>query len=121
MSSLSPRRLPQWLLECVGMSTARTAFVYRAVMVSLLSAPAVAQWLNYPTAGVPKTADGLPNLKAPTPRTSDGKPDLSGLWMPQGTLVPSDKFVNGFRPRGYTQISGPGGRIPCRINRGPRS
>jgi hypothetical protein len=39
-----------------------------------------AQWLKYPTAGVPKTADGRPNLNAPTPRTADGKPDLSGMW-----------------------------------------
>jgi hypothetical protein len=39
-----------------------------------------AQWLNYPTPGVPKTADGKPNLNAPTPRTADGKPDFSGMW-----------------------------------------
>ena len=39
-----------------------------------------AQWLNYPTPGIPRTADGKPNLNAPTPRTADGHPDLSGLW-----------------------------------------
>ena len=39
-----------------------------------------AQWLNYPTPGVPRTADGKPNLSAPAPRTADGKPDLSGMW-----------------------------------------
>jgi len=49
----------------------------------LPSAPAVAQWLRYPTAGVPKNPDGSPNLSAPAPRTSDGKPDLSGLWEPE--------------------------------------
>ncbi len=37
-----------------------------------------AQWLKYPTAGVPKTADGRPNLNAPAPRAADGKPDLPG-------------------------------------------
>jgi hypothetical protein len=45
------------------------------------SATVGAQWLKYPTAGVPKTADGKPNLSAPTPRTADGKPDLSGIWL----------------------------------------
>ena len=43
-----------------------------------------AQWVNYPTAGVPRTADGRPNLSAPAPRTADGKPDFSGLWQPGG-------------------------------------
>ena len=71
------------------MTTFRIALVYGAMIATTLSTPAVAQWLNYPTAGVPKTAGGLPNLKAPTPRASDGKPDLSGLWMPQDTLRPS--------------------------------
>jgi hypothetical protein len=46
----------------------------------LLSATLHAQWLNYPTPGMPRTADGKPNLSAPPPRTPDGKPDLSGLW-----------------------------------------
>jgi hypothetical protein len=40
-----------------------------------------AQWLNYPTRGVPRTADGKPNLNAPAPRTADGKPDFSGIWQ----------------------------------------
>jgi len=39
-----------------------------------------AQWLKYPTAGVPRLANGEPNLNAPAPRTADGKPDLSGMW-----------------------------------------
>ena len=45
-----------------------------------LTAPLSAQWLTEPTRGIPRTADGKPNLAAPTPRTADGKPDLSGLW-----------------------------------------
>jgi hypothetical protein len=50
------------------------------VVAVALSAPASAQWLNQPTAGLPRTPDGKPNLSAPAPRTPDGKPDLSGLW-----------------------------------------
>ena len=49
----------------------------------LLQVAAFAQWLSYPTAGVPKLANGQPNLSAPTPRAADGKPDLSGLWANQ--------------------------------------
>src|SRR6266853_5338758 len=50
--------------------------------VVLLSAvvPLSAQWLHYPTPGIPRTPDGKPNLSAPAPKTPDGKPDLSGIW-----------------------------------------
>jgi hypothetical protein len=51
-----------------------------ALIVVALSTPASAQWLNQPTVGLPRTADGKVNLSAPPPRTMDGKPDLSGLW-----------------------------------------
>jgi hypothetical protein len=44
----------------------------------------LAQWAPYPTPGVPKLADGKPNLEGPTPRTADGKPDFSGIWMFEG-------------------------------------
>ena len=47
----------------------------------LLPLPLCAQWLNLPTPGIPRTADGKPNLTAPAPRTPDGKPDLSGMWQ----------------------------------------
>jgi len=50
-------------------------FVLLSVSVSLS-----AQWLDYPTPGMPRTPDGKPNLSAPAPRTADGKPDLSGVW-----------------------------------------
>ena len=47
---------------------------------NLVSRSATAQWLHYPSPGIPRTPDGKPNLSAPAPRTADGKPDLSGLW-----------------------------------------
>jgi hypothetical protein len=54
-----------------------------AVALWLLPVSLGAQWLNLPTPGIPRTADGKPNLTAPAPRTPDGKPDLSGLWQPE--------------------------------------
>jgi hypothetical protein len=42
--------------------------------------PAAAQWLDRPWPGIPRTADGKPNLAAPAPRGPDGKPDLTGIW-----------------------------------------
>jgi len=51
------------------------------VTLALLSVPLRAQWLNFPTPGTPRTADGKPDLTAPVPRAPDGKPDLSGVWM----------------------------------------
>ena len=53
-----------------------------ALVISLLTlVPAGAQWLGYPTAGVPRLPDGQPNWSAPAPRAGDGKPDLSGIWV----------------------------------------
>jgi hypothetical protein len=54
------------------------------LMLIAASAPLGAQWLSYPTPGLPRTPDGKPNLTAPEPRTADGKPDLSGLWRLNG-------------------------------------
>jgi hypothetical protein len=47
---------------------------------ALLSSSAAAQWLNYPTPGIPRLPDGSPDLSAPAPQTADGHPDLSGIW-----------------------------------------
>jgi hypothetical protein len=76
----------------------------QALGLGLLVCPLSAQWISYPTPGVPRRPDGTPNLTAACPRTTDGKPDLSGLWiMPTsregnpnfpGCEPVSDEFVN---------------------------
>jgi hypothetical protein len=48
----------------------------------LLPATVFAQWTKIPSANLPRTADGKPDLSAPAPRLPDGKPDLSGIWEP---------------------------------------
>jgi len=50
----------------------------------LMSVSAGAQWLSYPSHGIPRNPDGTPNLAAPVPRTPDGKPNLAGLWQTGG-------------------------------------
>jgi hypothetical protein len=50
------------------------------IISTVLVTPLAAQWAQYPTPGLPRTADGKPNLTATAPRTADGKPDLTGLW-----------------------------------------
>jgi hypothetical protein len=57
---------------------------YFATIALAMSVPLAGQWLKYPTPGIPRTADGKPNLTAPTPKLSDGKPDLSGVWQIDG-------------------------------------
>jgi hypothetical protein len=68
-------------------------------LVVVLAAGAPAQWLNYPTPGLPRTADRKPNLAAPTPKTADGKPDLTGVWLPD----------DGMHYRDLAMDMGPGG------------
>jgi hypothetical protein len=62
------------------------------LFVCAFPAAAAAQWLHHLTPGIPRTADGKPNLTAPPPRTADGKPDLSGIWLPA-----TDRYYNNIR------------------------
>src|SRR5262249_61743152 len=56
-------------------------FIIAASAILGMTTPLGAQWLKYPTPGIPRTPDRKPDLTAPAPRTADGKPDLSGLWQ----------------------------------------
>jgi len=55
-------------------------YLLMGAMLAAGSPVAFSQWLGYPTANVPRTKDGKPNLAAPAPRLADGKPDFSGMW-----------------------------------------
>ena len=50
------------------------------VIVAILAVPALSfgQWLKYPTDGVPKNADGTPNLKCPNSTAAQRKARLLG-------------------------------------------
>lgn len=69
-----------------------------------LSTPLSAQWPPYPTAGVPRTADGQPDLEGPAPRMADGKPDLTGIW----NFVFKGNIGEQGRPVGEPETPAPG-------------
>jgi hypothetical protein len=68
-----------------------------AVMIALAATSAAAQWIGYPTDGVPRRADGSVDMNAPAPRLANGKPDLSGVWIsentPEGEETPTGVFT----------------------------
>src|SRR5215469_6621599 len=54
--------------------------VITGFLLCAISTTLPAQWLKIKTPGIPRKADGKPDLTARSPRTPDGMPDLSGLW-----------------------------------------
>jgi len=87
----------------------------------LASATGSAQWLRYPTDGLPRTADGKFNAAAPAPKLPDGKPDLSGLWhaaqarqcvTAKGEPAPCGIELGGSRLGGNLGANLPGGFLP---------
>lgn len=85
------------MIKFTGIALAVAAF-------AIWGSPAAAQWLDYPTPGIPRTPDGKPNLAAPAPRTAEGKPDFSGLWhMAQAARGELDKAVHGIQAQGWAE------------------
>lgn len=48
--------------------------------------PLSAQWIEYPSKGVPRLPDGSLNMSAPAPRTPEDRPDFSGIWLNKESL-----------------------------------
>jgi len=65
----------------------RAALAALGLITVLGSTTPRAQWLDYKTPGLPRTADGKVKLDAPAPRAPDGHPDLTGVWMHEPTTV----------------------------------
>ena len=70
-------------------------------VVLLIPSAGSGQWLKQRTPGIPRAADGKPNLSAPTPRTPDGKPDLSGIW---NTTPKYESDFNAADARDWAQV-----------------
>lgn len=95
--------------------TGLLTFALVLLSTPLAPVPLAAQWLHYPTAGVPRKADGKVDMFAAAPRMADGKPDFSGVWT---TGEPYDRRSHGLSspkdlpsprdPQGYPLAQTPG-------------
>lgn len=75
------------------MTKPRTLLIALAALAA--AAGAQAQWPDFPTPDVPRTADGEVDLDGPVPRMADGRPDFSGLWSGRSPFGQADDDDNG--------------------------
>ncbi len=80
------------------------------VAVMLWTVAGAAQWLEYPTPGIPRTANGKPNPAAPVPKAAGGKPDLSGLWLRASS--PNERVTTLAMGPNLEDFMRPGEKIP---------
>ena len=67
-----------------------------SLVLASVCLPLEAQWFDWQSPLVPRTADGRPDMEAPAPRTAEGRIDLSGLWVPAdagGSLFDDTKIL----------------------------
>jgi len=97
-----------------GNALKASVLILSLAIAALPLAGARAQWPDWPTPDVPRTADGAVDMDGPVPRTADGHPDLSGLWRGVGSLgrgrgaapPPGGPPVAGFRDVGQNVEGG---------------
>ena len=89
--------------------------LFAALALIVGTTPAAAQWLDRPWSGIPRTADGKPNLAAPAPRGPGGKPDLTGIWsgpVPEIRVRPRQRAAVGQRSHPSASARVPQGASP---------
>lgn len=83
---------------------AKPKTVLIVVAAILAASTSQAQWPDYPTPDVPRTADGEVDLDGPVPRMADGHPDLSGLWSGRSPFGQSEEEYDGPPLAGFRYV-----------------
>jgi hypothetical protein len=73
----------------------QSQILFGVVLLSGLSVLVNAQWLNYPTPGLPRLPDGKPDLNAVMPHRPDGTVDFTGVWFPDASATAGTRREGG--------------------------